>query len=54
MLRLDSEDLRPRPLIERSRRLRAIVPGQPSVMPYAEHLERTGVEFFLLACEQDL
>ena len=45
--------MRRRPLIERKRLLRSIVPGQPSVMLYAGHIERTGLEFFRLACEQD-
>jgi bifunctional non-homologous end joining protein LigD len=36
LLRLDGEDLRPRLLIERKRLLQSIVPGQPSVMFYAE------------------
>jgi bifunctional non-homologous end joining protein LigD len=54
LLSFDGEDLRPRPLIERKRLLRSIVPGQPSVMLYAEHIEGYGVEFFRLACEQDL
>jgi bifunctional non-homologous end joining protein LigD len=54
VLWLDGEDLRSRPLIERRRLLREIVPEQPSVMLYAEHVERYGVEFFRLACEQDL
>jgi bifunctional non-homologous end joining protein LigD len=54
LLWLDGEDLRPLPLIERKRLLRSIVPGQPSVMLYAEHVGSYGVEFFRLACEQDL
>jgi bifunctional non-homologous end joining protein LigD len=54
LLWLDGGDLRSRPLIERKRLLRSIVPEQPSVMLYAEHIEGYGVEFFRLACEQDL
>ena len=54
LLWLDGEDLRPRPLIERKRLLRSIVPGQPSAMLYANHIERTGIDFFRLTCEQDL
>lgn len=50
----DGEDLRSRPLIERKRLLRSIVPEQPSAMLYADHIERHGVEFFHLACERDL
>jgi ATP-dependent DNA ligase len=34
--------------------LREIVPEQPSVLLYASHVERTGVEFFRLACGRDL
>ena len=45
LLWLDGEDLRSRPLIERKRMLRSIVPEQPSVMLYASHIERTGIEF---------
>jgi bifunctional non-homologous end joining protein LigD len=54
LLSLDGEDLRSRPLIARKRLLRSIVPKQPSVMLYAEHIEGYGVEFFRLACERDL
>ena len=51
---LDSEDLRPRPLVERKRILRSIVPEQPSVLLYAGHIERNGVQFFQLTCQRDL
>jgi ATP-dependent DNA ligase len=34
--------------------LRSIVPEQPSAMLYARHFERTGIDFYRLACEQDL
>jgi hypothetical protein len=54
VLWMDGEDLRSRPLIERKRLLRTIVPEQPSAMLYADHIERTGIEFFRLACERDL
>lgn len=50
----DGVDLRMLPLTERKRLLRRIVPEQPSVLLYANHIERTGVEFFRSACEQDL
>jgi len=50
----DGQDLRTRPLIERKRRLRRIVPAQPSALLYADHIERTGVEFFRIGCERDL
>jgi bifunctional non-homologous end joining protein LigD len=54
LLWLNGHDLRLRPLIERKRLLRSIVPEQPSVFLYANHIERNGVEFFRLTCEQDL
>jgi bifunctional non-homologous end joining protein LigD len=54
LLWLDGEDLRSRPLIERKRLLREIVPEQPSVMLYANDIEAHGREFFRLACDQDL
>ena len=54
LLWLDGEDLRSRPLIERKRLLRSIIPDQPSVLLYADHIERNGIEFFRLTCEQDL
>jgi bifunctional non-homologous end joining protein LigD len=54
LLWLGGEDLRARPLIERKRLLRSIVPEQPQSMLYAEDIERNGVKFFRLACKQDL
>jgi bifunctional non-homologous end joining protein LigD len=54
LLWLDGQDLRARPLIERKRLLRSIIPEQPSVLLYASHIDRNGVEFFRLTCEQDL
>lgn len=54
LLWLDGEDLRERPLTERKRMLRSIIPEQPSVLLYADHIERDDVEFFRLACERDL
>jgi bifunctional non-homologous end joining protein LigD len=53
VLWLDGEDMRSRPLIERKLLLRSIIPEQPSAMLYASHIERTGMEFFRLACGQD-
>jgi hypothetical protein len=43
LLSLGGEDLRSRPLVERKRLLRSIEPDQPSVMLYAEHIERTAL-----------
>jgi bifunctional non-homologous end joining protein LigD len=54
VLWLDGDDLRERPVIERKRLLRRIVPQQPSVVLYANHIERYGLAFFRLACERDL
>ena len=54
LLWLDGEDLRSQPLIEPKQLLRQIMPQQPSVMLYADHIERYGIEFFRLTCEQDL
>jgi bifunctional non-homologous end joining protein LigD len=51
LLSLDGEDLRERPLIERKRLLRALIPEQPSVLLYADHIERDGIEFLRLTCE---
>ena len=48
LLWLDGQDLRARPLIERKRLLRSIMPKQPSVLLYASHIERNGVESFRL------
>jgi len=53
VLWLNGQDLRSRPLVERKRILRGIVPEHPSVMLYARHIERTGIEFYRLACEED-
>ena len=54
LLWLDGEDLRERPLIERKRLLRSIVPEKSSSLLYADHIEQHGVEFFRLACDRDL
>ena len=54
LLWLDGEDLRERPLIERKQLLRSVVPARPSVLLYAEHIDRDGVDFFRLTCERDL
>jgi bifunctional non-homologous end joining protein LigD len=54
LLGLDGQDLRPRPLIERKRLLRAIVPHQPSALLYASHVDGRGCEFYRLTCDRDL
>jgi ATP-dependent DNA ligase len=52
LLWLDGEDLRDRPLIERKSLLRSIVPARPSILLYADRIEREGVQFFRLTCER--
>jgi bifunctional non-homologous end joining protein LigD len=42
LLWLDGRDLRALSLIERKRLLPSIVPAQPSVTLYADHIERSG------------
>ena len=54
VLWLDGQDLRGRPLIERKRLLRSIIPDQPSVLLFADHIERNGIQFFGLTCDRDL
>ena len=54
ILWLKGRDLRSRPLIERKRILRRIVPKQSSAMLYARHFERTGRDFYRLVCQHDL
>jgi len=54
VLWLDGKDLRFRPLLERKSILRSIVPKQPSVLLYADHIEPYGIDFFRLACQRDL
>ena len=43
-----------RPLIERKRLLRGIVPGSESRLLYVEHYAATGIDLFRAACEADL
>jgi bifunctional non-homologous end joining protein LigD len=50
LLYLNGQDLRERPLIERTRILRSLVPEQCPCLLYADHVERTGVEFFRRVC----
>jgi bifunctional non-homologous end joining protein LigD len=54
LLSLDGQDLRMSPLVERKKMLRSIIPPQPSVMLYAQEVERDGRDFFRLACDRDL
>src|SRR5262250_1111872 len=50
----NGEDLRNRPLIERKRILKRIIPPQPAHIVYVDHIERCGVELFRFVCESDL
>jgi len=54
LLWLDGRDLRPLPLLERKRLLRAQVPPHPSPLLYVDHIEAHGVRSFEAACQRDL
>jgi len=54
LLYLDGEDVRERPLIERKRMLRRIVPEGCPFLLYVDHVEGEGERLFQLACERDL
>lgn len=54
VLQIDGEDLRGLPLIDRKRRLRAVLrPDRPAVQ-YVDHLRERGSELFEAACRHDL
>jgi bifunctional non-homologous end joining protein LigD len=54
LLWLNGEDLRSLPLIERKKRLAAIVPNAPAFLLYVDHIEARGTELFAAICAQDL
>jgi len=54
LLWLDGRDLRMLPLLERKRRLRALIDAHASCLLYVDHIEGGGADFYRLACEQDL
>jgi len=54
LLWLDGEDLRELPLLERKRRLRRLVPRQPSALLYVEHVSRRGADLFRVVCDRDM
>ena len=54
LLALDGEDLTGLPLVERKRRLHALVGGTPGIIRYSDHVEGNGARFFELACAQGL
>jgi bifunctional non-homologous end joining protein LigD len=54
LLWLDDEDLRGLELVERKRRLRAIVPPRGSRVLYVEHVTNLGEQLFASVCQQDV
>ena len=54
LLFLNGRDLREMPLLERKRRLRAIMPKVESRVLYLDHIERRGCDLFRAACARDL
>ena len=54
LLAVDGKDLRDRPLLERKRRLRAVMPRIPSRLLYVDHVRGRGVDLFRQACARDL
>jgi ATP-dependent DNA ligase len=54
LLTVDGDDLRYWPLVERKRRLRRLIPSVPTRLPYVDHVEARGREFFHVACAHDL
>jgi len=50
----EGADLRFDGLLERNRKLRALVPPRGERLLYCDHIERQGEELFRLACENDL
>jgi bifunctional non-homologous end joining protein LigD len=54
VLAIDGEDLRGKPLVERKRRLRAIMPRIESRLVYMDHVETRGAALFDAVCARDL
>jgi bifunctional non-homologous end joining protein LigD len=54
LLRVDGKDLRNRPLLQRKRILRRIIPPQPAHILYVDHIEARGTDLFRFVCESDL
>jgi bifunctional non-homologous end joining protein LigD len=54
LLRIDSEDLRYAPLVERKAKLRALVSNRNDHLLYCDHVEAHGEKLFALACKKDL
>ena len=51
---LNRQDLGTKPLLERKRMLRRLIPPNDSYLLYVDHLEGDGARFFALVCELDL
>ena len=54
VLSIEGEDLRDRPLIERKRRLRAMMPRIDCRLLYVDDVRRRGTALFNAACRRDL
>src|SRR5262249_36180863 len=54
LLWLDGQDLRERPLLDRKRALRRIVPRRSQAVRYVDHVRGRGVDLFAAVCEMDL
>jgi bifunctional non-homologous end joining protein LigD len=53
LLTVDGEDLRPRPLVERKRALRRLLPRHDSRLRYVDHVRERGRDLYELACTHD-
>jgi bifunctional non-homologous end joining protein LigD len=53
LLTVDGEDLRARPLIERKRALRRLMPRCDSRLRYVDHVRECGRDLYELACAHD-
>jgi bifunctional non-homologous end joining protein LigD len=54
LLALDGEDLTARPLLERKRRLRAVMPRIESRLVYVDYLKARGRDLYRASCRRDL
>lgn len=54
LLYLNGEDLRARPLLERKKLLKSILPKNDSLLFYSEEIEGNGAEFFKKCCQYKL
>jgi len=54
VLALDGQDLRERPLIDRKKILRRLIPPRSPFVLYADFIEARGCDFFQLVCARDL